>query len=279
MAKKNTSSRHKRVQRQRAAADRRSEAVAYEGVPEEIVQFLKDPGSLPHWATFYRAYPTVAKAVEAARQGETVELHCDEHEQLEMRVVMHNGDPVIETVVYVPYGTRDALWSGLLNSDDPDHTLQQAVKAMPALLSDELRADGLEGFADTPPGARLPRFGYRYRTPAAEINTWKEHTEATHVFTPLHEAAAEWSDRRVAAHADAVDILRRHGVPAAACEMCGFAVTNRHPAWPGTWVEFGNAESGPRCSEYDDSALETERELDSLAIGGPHQINEAMLNR
>ncbi|OXM60328.1 hypothetical protein [Amycolatopsis sp. KNN50.9b] len=276
--KKSTSSRDKRVGRQRAAAESRRQAQEYEGVPEEIVELLESPYTLPEWERFYRTFPTVTAAVEAVRRGETVEVYSSEHELFLMRVILVDGDPVVETVLYVPYGTRDALWSGLLHSDDRENALKRIIDVLPGLLPDDVRVDGIHYAVEAPPaGAQLPRFAYRYRIPADGLDTWKSHTEASRRFDALHEAVG-WMDTRAACHADAVQILRRHGLPAVSCDACGHAVTNRHPAWPGLWVDFMGDECGPLCPEWDDSALETESELDSLAIGGPHQVNDAALS-
>jgi hypothetical protein len=232
---------------------------------------------LPEWETFYRAFPTVTAAVEAARRGETVEVYSSEHELYLLRVILVDAEPVVETVLYVPYGTRDALWSGLLHRDDQEDTIKRITSALPELLPDDVRLDGIDCVVEEPPeAARLPRFAYRYRIPASGLERWKSLWEESRRFGPLQEAVS-WMDTRAACHADAVEILRRHGIPAVSCDACGHAVTNRHPAWPGRWVDFMGDEFGPLCPAWDDSVLQTESELDSLAIGGPHQVDEAAL--
>lgn len=241
-------------------------------MPDEIVELLESPGILPEWERFYRAFPTVTAAVEAAKRGEPVEVFSSEHEHYLLRVIVPDDDPVVETTLYVPYGTRDALWSGLLNSDDQDHTLERIAGALPDLLPDDVRVEGLEYvIEEPPPGAPLPRFAYRYRIPAADLDTWRSHGEASSCFQPLQEALG-WMDTGTATHADAVEILRKHGVPAVSCDACGHAVTNRHPAWHGMWVDLID-ECGPVCPAYDDSALQTGHELDDIAIGGPHNVS------
>ncbi|MFI8308503.1 hypothetical protein ACIF80_34915 [Streptomyces sp. NPDC085927] len=275
--KKNASSKEKRAGRQRTAAESRRRAQQYEGVPEEIVELLESPYTLPEWERFYRAFPTVTAAVEAAGRGETVEVYSSEHELYQLRVILVDGEPVVETLLYVPYGTRDALWSGLLHSDDQDDALKRITGALPDLLPDDVPLEGVDCVVEAAPsGARLPRFAYRYRIPASGLKRWKDQWEEASRFTSLQEAVS-WSDTRAAGHADAVEILRRHGIPAVSCDACGHAVTNRHPAWPGLWVDFMGDDFGPVCPEWDDSSLETENELDSLAIGGPHQVDEAAL--
>lgn len=277
--KKSTSSRDKRVGRQRAGTESRRRAQEYEGVPKEIVELLESPHTLPEWETFYRTFPTVTAAVEAVRRGESAEVYSSEHEHHLMRVIMEGDDPLVETVLYVPYGTRDALWSGLLHSDDQEDALKRITHALPDLLPDDVRNDEIDCVIEAPPaGARLPRFAYRYRIPAVGLDRWESLWDASGRFSALHEAVG-WMDTRAACHADAVQILRQHGIPAVSCEACGHAVTNRHPAWPGLWVDFMGDEYGPLCPEWDDSGLQAQDELDSLAIGGPHQVNEATLSK
>ncbi|MFF7446094.1 MULTISPECIES: hypothetical protein [unclassified Streptomyces] len=275
---KSTSSKVKRIRRQQTAEERRRRAQEYEGVPADVVELLESPHVLPEWKVFYRAFPTVTAAVEAVRRGDSVELYTSEHELLLLRVTLVEGDPVVEMRLYVPFGTRDALWSGLLHSDDQDDAVQRMISVLPELLPEDARVEGVDCVAEGPhPGARLPRFAYRYRIPVSGVDRWNELWEEARRFEPLQDAVGRM-DPRAAGHADAVTVLRRHGIPAVSCDACGHAVTNRHPAWPGTWVDFQVDEYGPLCPAWDDSALETEDELDSLAIGGPHRVDEAALN-
>ncbi|MFE0737459.1 hypothetical protein [Streptomyces sp. NPDC058855] len=46
-----------------------------------------------------------------------------------MRVILDGDDPLVETILYVPFGTRDALWSGLLHSDDQEDALKRIQDA------------------------------------------------------------------------------------------------------------------------------------------------------
>ncbi|GGX58964.1 hypothetical protein GCM10010321_89530 [Streptomyces chartreusis] len=276
--KKNSGSRDKKLVRQRAAVESRRQAQEYAGVPADIVKLLESPNILPEWAKFYRAYPTVTAAVEAAHRGETAEVFSSEHEHFLLRVITLDGDPVVEVLLYVPHGTRDALWSGLLHSADRQDTLKRLPVVLPQLLPEDVRFEEVDSVVEAPgPGAQLPRFAYRYRVPAAGLDTWKALWDATRQYMPLQEAVG-WYDTRAAENEEAVEILRRHGIPAVSCGACGHAVTNRHPAWPGTWVDFDPDEYGPRCPAWDDSALTAEDDLDNLAIGGPHQVDEAVLS-
>ncbi|MFE5679758.1 hypothetical protein ACFQ7B_37200 [Streptomyces erythrochromogenes] len=272
--KKSVSSRAKRVGRQKTAAEQRRQQREYDGVPAEIVELLESGDLLPEWDTFYRAFPTVTTAVEAVTLGqEEVRLESHEHELLLLEVVVEDGEAVVMTTLYVPYGTRDALLSGLFNSApaDRDQALATMAGILLELLPDEARIEGVEAVVEPPaPGSPAPRFAYRFKTPALGLTTWNSYYEATIRFSPLREAVG-WIDTRTATHAEAAAILRRHGIPATSCAQCGHAVTNRHPAWPGLWVDF-IAEGGPICELYDDSALARDNELDSLAIGGPHRV-------
>ncbi|MFJ7209487.1 hypothetical protein ACIQWR_38900 [Streptomyces sp. NPDC098789] len=272
--KKSVSSRAKRVGRQKASAEQRRQQREYDGVPAEIVKLLESGDILPEWDTFYRAFPTVTAAAEAITRGQgEVRLESHEHELLLLQVVQEDGEPVVMTTLYVPYGTRDALLSGLFNSApaDRDQALDTMTGILPELLPDDARIDGVEAVVEPPAaGALVPRFAYRFKTPAHGLTTWNSYYEATLRFSPLREAMT-WIDPRAATDAEAVAILRRHGIPAASCAQCGHAVTDQHPAWPGLWVDF-IAEGGPICDDYDDSALARDNELDSVAIGGPHQV-------
>ncbi|WP_329317009.1 hypothetical protein OG723_43530 (plasmid) [Streptomyces sp. NBC_01278] len=271
--KKSVSSRAKRVGKQKAAAEQRRQQREYDGVPAEIVELLESGDILPEWDRFYRAFPTVTAAAAAVARGEDVTLESHEHELLLLQVVLEDGVPVVMTTLYVPYGTRDALLSGLFNSEAPDREQLMAKLAalLPELLPEDARLEGVEAVVEPPAtGSMAPRFAYRFKTPALGLTTWNSYYEATRRFSPLQEAVG-WMDTRTAGHAEAVAILRRHGIPAASCAQCGHAVTNRHPAWPGLWVDFA-AECGPVCELYDDTPLARENELDSLAIGGPHQV-------
>ncbi|GLW03803.1 hypothetical protein Slala05_74330 [Streptomyces lavendulae subsp. lavendulae] len=267
------SSRAKRVGKQKAAAEQRRQQRQYEGVPDEIVELLESGDILPEWDKFYRAFPTVTAAAEAVARGEEVTLESHEHELLLLEVVLEDNQPVVMTTLHVPYGTRDALLSGLFNSETADREQVMATMAdlLPELLPEEARIDGVEAVVEAPaPGLLAPRFAFRFKTPAAGLTTWSSYYEATHQFSPLREAMS-WMDTGAATHAEAVAILRRHGIPAAACAQCGHAVTNQHPAWPGLWVDLV-PECGPLCERYDDTALTQENEIDSLAIGGPHHV-------
>ncbi|MER6445510.1 hypothetical protein [Streptomyces venezuelae] len=271
--KKSVSSRAKRVGKQRAAADLRRRQREYDGVPAEIVELLESEDILPEWDVFYRAFPTVTAAVEAVTRGQEVRLESHEHDLLLLQVVVEDAEPVVMTTLYVPYGTRDALLSGLFNSApaDRDQALATMATVLPELLPDDARIEGVEAVVEPPAvGSPVPRFAYRFRTPAHGLTTWSSYYDATLRLSPLREAVA-WIDPRVAADAAAVAILRRRDIPATSCAQCGHAVTNQHPAWPGLWVDF-IAEGGPVCENYDDSALARDNELDSLAIGGPHQV-------
>ncbi|MFJ3310780.1 hypothetical protein ACIPSA_49170 [Streptomyces sp. NPDC086549] len=72
--------------------------------------------------------------------------------------------------VYVPSDTHDALWSGLLHSDDREATIERIVGVLPELLPDDARIDGVDCLTEVPPaGGTLPRFAYRYRIPVSGV--------------------------------------------------------------------------------------------------------------
>lgn len=119
------------------------------------------------------------------------------------------------------------------------------------------------------PGNGLaPRFGLRRRVSAAGLHTWRDYDE----LYPLGELyqVLSWhsTGHNIAEGAEAVAVLRAHGLPAVGCEACGESLTDRHPFWPGTWVCLSD-EYGPRCEAFDDPLGEL-HELDAAGIGGPH---------
>lgn len=266
--KKNPSSNAKRAQQQRAAAARRQrEAAGEPEMPEDIAEMLADEHLLPEWAAFYRAYPTVTAAVDAAREGEKVELYSFEHAAERRRVLVTDEGAVIEVTFYPPYFLQEAIFTGYLNHPDPRQAADAIRSALPRLIPESARVDGIEYITEPSPGP-IPRFAYRYRTPVDDVHTWREYDELTQPQQPLYEAMLWHRDSR-AEGPDSIDVLREFGVPATVCTECGHALTNQHPSWPSTWVSL-EQESGPVCQGYDDSALDL-GELDGISIHGPHQ--------
>ncbi|WP_344458469.1 hypothetical protein, partial [Actinomadura kijaniata] len=84
-------------------------------VPPEITEYLNSPHTLPEWVHFYSAFPTVTAAVRAASKGGTVEVFTSENTAYVQRVILIEGKPVIETVIYPTVQARDALVAAFLN--------------------------------------------------------------------------------------------------------------------------------------------------------------------
>ncbi|GAA1600571.1 hypothetical protein [Streptomyces globosus] len=235
-------------------------------VPPEITEYLNSPHTLPEWVHFYSAFPTVTAAVRAASKGGTVEVFTSENTAYVQRVILIEGKPVIETVIYPTVQARDALVAAFLN-----HGTKAAetliLDALPHLLPAGTDLTGYECI--TEPGEGLaPRYGFRRRISADGFHTWRDYDEL-HPIGDLYDVLS-WhsSGSTIAEGAAAVAILRAHGLPAVACQACGESLTNRHPAWPGTWVNL-TEEYGPRCDSFEDpySGL---HQLDEAGIGGPH---------
>ncbi|MER5884563.1 hypothetical protein ABT160_12100 [Streptomyces sp. NPDC001941] len=271
--KKRAGSRVARVVRQRAAAERR--AAALEGMPGDVARVLASPDALPEWKRFLRAYPTVPEAVAAVRAGEVVEVHSEEYVSLVRRVLVAEAGAFVETTLHPPYGTVAAIATGLFNSDDRAAAVRGVLAAMPELLPGDLRVEGLECVVEEDGDSPLPVFAYRYRVAAEGLGSWGEHEVAASRFAGLADALG-WADRRIAVGARAVEVLRGHGVAAVSCAACGEPVTDRHPVWPGVWVDLLE-ESGPVCPEHDGAAGRDGGHpvLDLIDIGGPHRVDGA----
>lgn len=89
-------------------------------VPPDIAEYLASPDTLPEWVRFYRAYPTVTAAVRAAGDGESVAVFTSEHTAYVQRVILVEGKPVVEAVLYPTTQARDALVTAYLNHGDPE---------------------------------------------------------------------------------------------------------------------------------------------------------------
>ncbi|OKK21788.1 hypothetical protein AMK16_00345 [Streptomyces sp. CB00455] len=236
-------------------------------VPPDIAEHLASPDTLPEWVRFYSAYPTVTAAVQAAGNGESVAVFSSESTAYVQRVVLVEGKPVIEVVLYPASQAREALVTAYLNHTDPEAATAAILHTLPHLLPKGIDLSGIECVVE-PSNGPAPRFGFRRRVSAVGLHTWRDYDEL-HPLGDLHQVLSWHSTGgSIAEGAEAVAILRAHGLPAVGCERCGESLTNRHPSWPGTWVCLSE-EYGPRCEEFEDP-FEGLHELDTAGIGGPH---------
>ncbi|OEJ22600.1 hypothetical protein [Streptomyces subrutilus] len=236
-------------------------------VPPDIAEYLASPDTLPEWVRFYRAYPTVTAAVQAVGNGESVAVFTSEHTAYGQQVILIDGKPVIEVVLYPNSQAREALVTAYLNHSDPETATAAILHALPHLLPEDIDLTGIDCVVE-PGNGLAPRFGFRRRVFAAGLHTWRDYDEL-HPLGELYQVLSWHSTgHNIAEGTEAVSILRSHGLPAVGCEACGEPLTNRHPAWPGTWVCLAE-EYGPRCDAFDDPFREL-HELDAAGIGGPH---------
>ncbi|OEJ21680.1 hypothetical protein AS594_39945 [Streptomyces agglomeratus] len=198
-------------------------------VPPEIAEYLASPDTLSEWVRFYRAYPTVTAAVQAASNGETVALFTSEHTAYVQRVVLLEGKPVIEVVLYPSTQARDALVTAYLNHCNPETATAATLQTLPHLLPEGTDLTGIECVVERGNGL-APRFGFRRRLSATGFHTWREYDEL-HPLGDLYQVLSWHSTgHNIAEGAEAVAILRAHGLPAVGCAACGESLTNRHPA-------------------------------------------------
>lgn len=113
-------------------------------VPPDIAEYLASPDTLPEWVRFYRAYPTVTAAVQAVGNGESVAVFTSEHTAYGQQVILIDGKPVIEVVLYPNSQAREALVTAYLNHSDPETATAAILHALPHLLPEDIDLTGID---------------------------------------------------------------------------------------------------------------------------------------
>ncbi|MFH8385520.1 hypothetical protein ACH4E7_32065 [Kitasatospora sp. NPDC018058] len=249
-----TSTKAKKVVRQRAAQMGRAHALA----PDPL---------LPEWRRFLQAFPDVPAAVAAASAGREVSIFSSEHAPFRRRVVMAADGPVIEDRIYPHQDLRNLVATAWLNHPSPTEETAEAVKSfLLSIVPSGTPADGLTVVQEQGTGP-VPVFGYLLAVPAEGLTAWEEADERNS-FGPLHEGMRYLSDERIDATDEMIEDLRSRGLPVRQCSQCQDLITNGHPMWPGVWVVL-REETGPLCYSAGDDG--TWDDLYTIAVHGPHQ--------
>lgn len=217
------------------------------------------------WAAWQRhigRYPTPAAEVAAARRGIDTCVEFGDWATLQHRAVIGAGGPVFEETVQPDLDLRDVIdttWLNMrLHTDTGTvrrghwrtailgalrrHILTLARHALPAEHADRAAEQiGIIELPDPNPDDPGPqRFYLRAAVHADTVTTWEEMA-ARSPFGPW--IATTIGDTHSGSFRDDVAAA---GLPVVSCRTCGVALTDAHPAWPGTWVDLG--EYGPQCT-------------------------------
>lgn len=229
------------------------------------------------WQRHINRYPTPADEVAAARDGVDTTVEFGDWSTLRHRTVIRadraavfeetvNPDLDLRDVIDTTWlnlrlhtgagGARRDHWRTAISSalrrhaaaltrpptSPPQHPpgLRPAPRPRPAPRTGATPIDIVESTDIGPADPGPPRFFLQSLTRADQVADWGDLAAQSPLEPWIAKAIGD-------ARSDTFrgDVAAA-GLPVVMCELCGVALTDAHPAWPGIWVNLG--EYGPQCT-------------------------------
>lgn len=216
----------------------------------------EDERLLPEWRSYMERFPTVPDAVAAARRGEDTTCEMGDAYDMWMQILIAaDGSAAIEEIYGVNLYLQQCAETTLISAGTDDAARSRCM----ALIVEGLREIARDAGIGTdvrvlpPDGTELPRFGVRVLYPADEFHGWGDVPESLEMITFADDRSHDQLHQLRAS-------LAAGGLRVGFCKECNACLTDRHPDWPGVWIEL--SEQGPQC------AL---RGWDSFSVHPPHE--------
>lgn len=219
----------------------------------------------PAESVFARGYPAPADAVRCAMLGSPPTFWFD-GDAGRLTVAVEAGRLVAAGVTFVSEDLANLVAAAVLNHDGERADAVEPVRAALAEMAARTVPEPVEIVVDL--SGDSPRLGWLSRFDPAPWVTWHDWWAALSV-----SAAGKLSTALAGAgrSGEYDDCFTGHGLRVVRCAepCCASPLTDRHPAWEGTWTTPGGA-LGPVCAAAADAAAWPA----GLLAAAPHRVAE-----